>query len=138
MESRYALREIEGAIGYDCRTLEDGRRASFRHTLVHRKARREFFERRDIVMVMQSTYLAMASMSANMRVDLDAARSVAASNRRALVRATFPYICMPEEKQDDAPKEQMYDEYFDELDEIIAREKEAAEGTEDVGADGPK
>ena len=136
MESRYALREIEGAIGYDCRTLEDGRRASFRHTLIHRKARREFFERRDLVMVMQSTYLAMASLSANMRVDLDAARSIAASNRRALVRAAFPY--MPEEKKEEVPKEQMYDAYFDELDDIIAREKESAEGDGDVGADGPK
>lgn len=89
-------------------------------------------------MVMQSTYLAMASLSANMRVDLDAARSIAASNRRALVRAAFPYICMPEDKQEEVPKEQMYDAYFDELDEIIAREKEAAEGDGDVGADGPK
>lgn len=136
MESRYALREIEGAIGYDCRTLEDGRRASFRHTLFHRKARRDFFERRDLVMVMQSTYLAMASLSANMRVDLDAARSIAASNRRALVRAAFPY--MPEEKSEIIDKDTGYDEYFDELDEIIAKEKEAQEGPEDVGADGPK
>lgn len=115
MASRYALREAEGAIGYDCRRLEDGRRALFRHTAVHRRARRDVLERRDLSAVLGATYVAAAARAANPRLDVDRASDAVADVRESFVRAAFPYLRQEPRRPrgyDD------YGEYFDELDAI--------------------
>lgn len=127
MESRYALREIEGAIGRDCGRLEDGRRASFRHTFLHRKSRMDFLERRDEIAFLSTSLAATASLASNPRVDVDRAVELVADSRRALFRSVFPYADAAREER---PKDyDDYSEYFDELDRI---EKEADTGQNDI------
>lgn len=121
MESRYALRELEGAIGYDCRRLEDGRPAVFRHTLLHKRAKRGFYERRDAMLVLHASYIAMSALAANPRLDLDVVRDILKDQRSALVNTALPYL--KEKEPEEETKEQKtsrYDRYFDELDRILA------------------
>lgn len=116
MESRYALRELEGAIGYDCRCLPDGRRAIFRHTGLHRSLRREFFERRDLMAAMQSSFVAAAAAGAGRRAAFD----IVEAKRRDMLQVMFPYIHF------DAPapvRTESIDDLFDELDSIIAAQQ---------------
>jgi hypothetical protein len=131
LESRYALRELEGAIGYDCRRLEDGRRALFRHTLVHRIARRSFLERRDMMAVMGLSYSSLSSFAANPRLEIDASREVVGGARKALLEIAFPYLDFGDDKKPKTYED--YSEYFDELDEI-----EASKSSGSVGGDTPK
>ena len=128
MESRYALREIEGAIGYDCRRLEDGRRALFRHTLVHRMARRAFFERRDMMAVMGLSYSALSSFAANPRLDIDASRDVVGGARKSILEIVFPYLDFGDDKKPKTYED--YSEYFDELDAIEAAKSAGPVGDE--------
>lgn len=131
MGSRYALRELEGAIGYDCRRLEDGRRAVFRHTAIHKKARQAFFERRDLLRVLVASYASTASFAANPRFDTDVSIDVVKGGRSDLVKAAFPYL---KTKEDDATKSyDDYSAYFDELDAI-----EASKASPSVGGEPPK
>jgi len=134
LESRYALREIEGAIGRDCRRLEDGRRALFRHTLFHRIARNDFRERRDEISVLSASYIATACMASNPKIGIGRAVEIVSEMRRDLVRSVFPYIDLEEADKDiedsDKPKSyEDYSEYFDELDRI---EEEAVSGQNDI------
>ena len=125
MGSRYALRELECAIGYDCRGLEDGRRAEFRHTGIHRRAKRNLLERRDAIAVYGFTTCAMAAASSHQRINLSKAIDTIESARCNIVSTAFPYLSGKE-----APvrvRQQTMDEMFDELDEIIAKEKSQKE-----------
>ena len=122
MESRYALREFEGAIGYDCRLLEDGRKAVFRHTWIHRRCRRYILERRDLISVMQCGIMSSASILSHGKIDVDSAIESIDGRRRSMLKIAFPYIRF----DGDRGKEVDYDQYFDELDEIEASKKACA------------
>lgn len=129
MESRYALRELEGVIGLDLRRLEDGRRAVFRHTPLHRRTKRDFFERRDAMAVLSASLMAYAALGNRMEVTWQSCRDTVDEERRMLSEMAFPYLGSSEKsaKDDGAGK---YDEYFDELDaieEAKARERAKAE-----------
>lgn len=114
MGSRYALREVEVAIGYDCRRLDDGRRAFFRHTALHRRSRRDVLERRDLILALSSTYMATSSLASNPKMDVDSSIDVLADKRNELVQFLFPYF--KAEKKEKTYED--YGKYFDELDEI--------------------
>lgn len=124
MESRYALRSLEGVIGRDFRTIE-GRKAEFRHTPAHRRMVMGFLDRRDSMMVLQSLLLSTSSMLGNSRIDIGKAADAANEIRELLVKATFPYIKnTPEET---ITRKQSYDELFDELEAIEKAKKEQEE-----------
>lgn len=112
MESRYALRELESVIGYDCRRLEDGRKAVFRHTGLHRRARRDYYERLDMKAAMQANLFAFGTRSMSL--------ATVEERRMDLLGVLFPYISF------EAPKVQVesIDDLFDELDAIIARQEQ--------------
>ena len=144
MASRYALRELEGAIGYDCRRLRDGRPALFMHTFLHRRARRDFFERRDLVDYLRMSYMSMSCISSNPRISIDEAIDVVAERRSSFMKAIFPYIDI-DVNAGKKPKEMKYEdysEYFDELDRLEAMNMGAegsssdSGGSEDVSEDG--
>ena len=120
MGSRYALREIEGAIGYDCRRLDDGRRALFRHTFIHNRVRRDFRERRDVMMVLAASYLANSAFASRPDIGLDNAMDVIRESKSALLRSAFPHLRIDEPKPESSED---FDRYFDELDEIEAAAK---------------
>lgn len=114
MGSRYALREVEVAIGYDCRRLDGGRRALFRHTGLHKRARRNVLERRDLILALSSSYMATSSLASNPRMDVGSSIDVLQDKREALIQSLFPYF-----KTDRREKSyEDYDKYFDELDEL--------------------
>lgn len=117
---------MEGAIGYDCRRLEDGRRAIFRHTIVHKMARRAFFERRDMIAVMGLSYSALSSFAANPRLEIDSSREIVGGSRNTLLEIAFPYFDFG--IQDKPKTYEDYSAYFDELDEIEASRKSASVG----------
>lgn len=115
------MREIEGAIGYDSRLLEDGRRAIFRHTALHRRSRRDFFERKDLMLLLHSSFISNASIGANPRIGLKDAFDMSEQCRRSFVKVAFPYLDI-----DDSPSvPEDYDMYFDELDEIEKAKRSA-------------
>ena len=122
MESRYALREFEGAIGYDCRLLEDGRKAVFLHTWIHRKCRRDILERRDLISVMQCGIMSSASILSHGKIDVDSAIESIDERRRFMFKIAFPYSRF----YGDTGKDVDYDRYFDELDEIEASKKDSS------------
>lgn len=127
MESRYALRELESVIGYDCRRLDDGRKAVFRHTGLHRKARRDYYERLDMKAALQANLFAVVLQ--NMPL------ATVEEKRTNLLGVLFPYISF------DAPKgqEESIDDLFDELDAIIAaQERQKAKETHTDGDSGSK
>ena len=121
MESRYALREIQGAIGRDCRKLEDGRRAVFRHTHLHKAARRYILERADLITVMYSSVISASAVASHHRIDVKSALDRIIESRRELINVAFPYFDL-DKKQEDVSNEE-YDKYFDML-EKIEKEKE--------------
>lgn len=132
METRYALRELESAIGYDCRRLEDGRTAVFRHTGLHRRLRRDFYERRDVIAYYHTAFIAFAAGSAGRPERLDEAEET----RQSLLQTAFPYINFDQNR----PRQETYDDLFDELDAIIAaknaedKAKRGAGTSSDVGS----
>lgn len=119
MESRYALRELECAIGYDCRFLADGRKAVFRHTSLHKRARRDFYARRDVLMVLQATLLSAASLGSHPRANLKTAADLVIESRKNLIHIAFPYL----ENEPVKPQKEDYDAYFDELEAYLASKK---------------
>lgn len=121
MESRYALREVQGAIGHDTRLLPDGRRADFRHTALHRALRRGYFELRDAMFVLHASLISASSLGSHARVDLAKAAEIVANDRRMFVKIAFPYADMSAASSE--PTEQNYDTLMDELDAYIAKEK---------------
>ena len=106
--------------------------ASFRHTFVHKRSRREILERKDMLVVLAASYVSTAAFASSPRVDFDAAAESVHERRADLVRSAFPYIKI-EEKKRDPSKYEDYEEYFDELDAI-----EAAKAAGSVGDDGSK
>ena len=142
MESRYALRELQGVIGIDLRRLDDGRSAVFRHTGLHKKIKRDYFERRDVMLVLHASFMSVASVASHARMDIRKAIEVVAEDRSMFIKIAFPYIDV--DKSETRSNEE-YDKYFDELDEIIAKRKsnsengDAAVGSKDaVGEVGGK
>lgn len=142
MGSRYALREVEGAIGYDCRRLADGRRAVFRHTALHKAARHSILDRKDELSATIASYVAISSLASNPRFEIDAAKDAVKESWSSIVKVAFPYV---EARKETGPKSyEDYSAYFDELDAIEA-EKATSEqsGTpvreeSSVGEQGPK
>jgi hypothetical protein len=126
LETRYALRELESAIGYDCRRLEDGRAAVFRHTGLHRRLRRDFYERRDAVAYYHTAFVAFAAGSAGKPERL----AEAEETRQSLMRTMFPYLHFKQEKT----RQETFDDLFDELDEIIAAKNAEDKAKRDTGA----
>lgn len=125
MGSRYALRSLECAIGYDCRRLEDGRKAVFRHTALSRRARMEFYERRDMMSVLESSLIAYAAFSSHIRVSPEAALDSIGIDRKSLLRIAFPYVDMSGDgNKDKIDPSSEYDQYFDELDAMENARKE--------------
>jgi len=121
---------MEGAIGLDCRRLADGRKAKFGHTFLHRRFRRDFFERRDTVMLLMASYVATAGLASNIMVDLENAKEIVGDRRASLAKAMFPYVEFSVPKRD-PEKIEDYDEYFDELD-AIDEEQKASNGENDI------
>lgn len=115
LESRYALRSLECAIGYDCRRLQDGREARFRHTFLHRRMKMAFFERRDVILMAQASLLSSSSISSSHGADFGSAVEIVSGRRSDLSEALFPYLKRDEPKKIDG---QTIDELFDELDEM--------------------
>ena len=139
MESRYALREIEGAIGYDLRKLEDGRKAVFRHTWLHKRLKRDFFERRDVSMVMACAFVAKACLASRPGLDTASAYDMAEEGRKSMVYVMFPYIKSDSSSGESSEKtgKDSYDAYFDELEAILEKEKKlAGEAGNDIISDG--
>ena len=136
MESRYALRELEGVIGRDSGRLDDGRRALFRHTAFHRRLKRDFFERRDAIDVARVSFLSVSAMFSNPRVSLRDASDAIGDLRMKMLRTVFPYMDFK-----DVPKrvdEDDLDRYFDELEEIEAKKKAEASKSEESSEAAPK
>ena len=91
----------------------------FRHTGIHRRSRRSFFERRDTMLLLQSAFVSNASMGSNPRLDIKESLGIVEDSRRSFIKIAFPYL-----RIDDGPKEPKdYDEYFDELDAIEAQKE---------------
>ncbi len=128
LESRYALREIECAIGYDCRMLEDGRKAVFRHTAVHKRSRRSILERRDLMLVIGASYVSSSAIASSLRISSESAYNVVEDRRTALMKTAFPYLGIDEKDEKDEWENDtsVYDKCFDELDAMEEEGKEAA------------
>lgn len=133
LESRYALRELEGAIGYDTRRLEDGRRAEFLHTVLHRHARRRFFERRDMAMLLGMTLVSVSELLSKPAFKAKTAVGLVEERRQLLADELFPYLHQDTKRQDDGSE---YDVYFKELDAIMSKMEMAAGGGLEGGAVG--
>lgn len=125
MESRYALRSLECAIGYDSRRLHDGRRAIFRHTPIHMRFRMDFMERRDMILLMQTSSICMAMLGANPAIDASRAADSAEAIRTSLFSQTLPYM---RTERRNVSQEDAIEEGFDELDRILEMQDKEASG----------
>lgn len=115
------MRTLECAIGYDSRTLPDGRRALFRHTALHMRAKTDFFERRDMITVMVASLLSFSSQSSNPRMEINSGMKIVHDKRESLFDVVFPYSSKGQNAHEaEAGSAPSYDELFDELDAIIA------------------
>lgn len=126
LESRYTLRELQGAIGYDCRRLHDGRLAEFRHTFIHRRIRRDFFDRQDAITVINASLMAISSLGSHYRIDITEAADMANASRSSLVKSAFPYMDFKEPEPVKSDKIDV-EAIMKELREINARNKKKAE-----------
>lgn len=129
MESRYALRELEGAIGSGPPSHSGQRVVKFAHTYLHRRAKRDLFERRDIMAFMMASYVAKSAFASSRYVDFDDAIATLGSLRDSVIKMAFPYVAIKEKKRDPERYDD-YKEYFDELDAIEAAEKGRADGND--------
>lgn len=117
------MRTLECAIGYDSRTLPDGRRALFRHTALHMRAKMGFFERRDLITVMVASLQSFSSQSSNPRMEINSGMKIVRDKREALFDVVFPYSSKGQNAHEaESGSAPSYDELFDELDAIIAAE----------------
>lgn len=123
---------MEGAIGYDCRRLEDGRRAYFSHTTLHRRLKRAFFERRDAMFLIHASFISTASMGSNPRLDFKSSYDIVEGSRRSLLKMAFPYLKIEETPN----KPENYDAYFDELDAIEEAQKKQLEASSKLAVKG--
>jgi len=103
----------------------------FRHTLIHKMARRAFFERRDMMAIMGLSYSALSSFASNPRLEMDTSIDIVGESRKSLLETAFPYFGFGGQTKPKTYDD--YAEYFDELDRI-----EASKSTGKVGADTPK
>ena len=86
----------------------------FRHTGLHKRARRDILERRDLILALSSSYMATSSLASNPRMDVDSSIDVLQDKREVLIKSLFPYF-----KADRSEKSyEDYNQYFDELDEL--------------------
>lgn len=139
MESRYALRGLQGAIGNDCRRLEDGRKAVFRHTVLHKRARIDYYERRDAMLVLHASFMSVASLGSHARVDLEKAAEIVDEDRRMFIQVAFPYVHVEHKKtmSEEEENEMLFDEY-EAMMKKDAEEKAKSKPTENVEKnDGP-
>jgi hypothetical protein len=91
----------------------------FRHTGIHRRSKRNLFERRDAMLLLQSSFVSNSSMGSNPRLDIKESLEIVEECRRSFIKMAFPYL-----RIDDGQKEHKnYDEYFDELDAIEAQKE---------------
>lgn len=104
--------------------------AKFAHTYLHRRAKRDFFERRDLMSFMMASYVAKSAFASSRYVDFDDAVATLGSIRDSAMKMMFPYVSI-EEKKRNPERYEDYEEYFDELDAIEA-EKKAASGGNDI------
>lgn len=103
----------------------------FRHTGIHRRSRRNLFERRDAMLLLQSAFVSNASMGSNPRLDIKESLGIVEESRRSFIKIAFPYL-----RIDDGPQEHKdYDEYFDELD-AIEYQKDADKKADGSAASG--
>ena len=139
MESRYALREIECAIGRADVSAYGSRRMVFRHTPIHNRLRRDFMERKDAIVVLQASMISMACLGSNPRVDPSYASKLVLEKKNLLSNVVFPYFKIEEQSTTSASSEQDLDAYFDELDDIVKRKEAAEANTESLNSeDGEK
>ena len=122
MESRYALREAQCAIGYDCRRLDDGRRAVFRHTKLHKLSRQYCLELEDIKSIMSSSVISSAAISSHGRIDISSAINNVIDCRKKLISISFPYLDIEGNKT--SVEDGDYDKYFEKLDEMKKHREE--------------
>ena len=117
----------------DTRHLEDGRRAIFRHSRVLKRAKHDFFERKEAMMIVQSSMLSASALGASMRLDIKSAMEVVEKRRNRLLKAAFPYL----EIDSAPPRKNDSDKYFDMLDRLKA-EREKKKPSDGVGEEAPK
>lgn len=86
----------------------------FRHTALHRRAKREFFERRDLALLLHASMVSAAC---------DGKSGSLSAARMELTSALFPYVNVGQ-----AQNEANYDQYFDEIDAIEAEKKSGQVG----------
>lgn len=103
----------------------------FRHTGIHRRSKRNLFERRDAMLLLQSAFVSNASIGSNPRLDIKEVLDIVEDSRRSFIKIAFPYLRIYDSPQE--PKD--YDEYFDELDAIEAQKeaKKKADGSAAIG-----
>lgn len=110
---------LEDAIGYDCRRLHDGRAAVFKHTYLHRIARRAFFERRDSILILMTSSVLNACVGSHPKFNVKASLEAVEKNREDLISTMFPYL---EDEVHEREKKD-YSAYFDELDAYEAEKR---------------
>jgi len=109
--------------------------------VTHRRARRDFFERRDTILVLMASMMSVASQSSSKSVDFSVAASRVSDIRSELIRSAFPYASSKKtqeggsggdgdgENAGGGSDDTDYDALFRELDEIIEEKNRAiAEG----------
>lgn len=88
------------------------------------------------MLLLQSSFLSNASLGSHWRIDLKDSADMLERCRQSLIRIAFPYL----ETKEEPKKEESYDAYFDELDEILESEKaekSAKTGSEEASASLP-
>jgi hypothetical protein len=79
---------------------------------LHRRLRRDFYERRDVIAYYRAAFVAFAAGSAGRSERLDETEEI----RQSLVQTMFQYLHLKQEQ----PRRETFDDLFDELDAIIA------------------
>ena len=108
----------------------------FRHTGLHKKARRDFLERKDVMLVSRASLAAFAALGSHISAEYSESVELVESARHELMAAAFPYMPKKTEQKDKVqePDGQTYDQLFDELDRIRA---ELKANDKDYGTDKP-
>ena len=89
--------------------------------------KRDYFERRDVIFVLNASMMSVAALGSHAKININSALDITHSDRSDLVRAVFPYLETGKGKKEN----ENYDVYFDELDAIIeAKERMKRDGDE--------
>lgn len=111
MEFRYVFRRVEDAIGAPLAIEES------LHSHLTRKLRHDYRETRDIARHNEITVLCLASMAGNPNTDTDKLGQDVADMLDEILMKFMPYTRKELEARK-APKEQNFDEYFQQLEEM--------------------